>query len=62
VGKRGELLPEGEVLQNDRGAVAEVRSESAEEQQDEADRPRRVGEAGRNVNDRRKYELWRATP
>ena len=58
----GELLPKGDVLQNQRGAAAEGRSESAEEQQDEADHGRRrVGEAGRNVNDRRKYELWRAT-
>jgi hypothetical protein len=62
VGERGELLPKGDFLQNQSGAAAEGRSESAEEQQDEADHGRRrVGEAGRNVNDRTKYELWRAT-
>jgi hypothetical protein len=62
VGERGELLPEGEVLQDQRGAAAEGRSESAEEQQDKADHGRRrVGQGGGIVNDRRKYELWRPT-
>ena len=62
MGEPGELLPEGEILQNKRGAVTEGRLEGAWEQQDEAEHGRlRVGEAGRNVNDRRKFELWRGT-
>ena len=54
---RGELLPEGGVLQGEIDAAAE----GAEKEQEEAGHGWASGDGDRKDNDRRQYEFWRAT-
>lgn len=62
MGERGELLPQGEVLEDQVGAASQGGAEGGKEESDEAEHGRTsVGSGDGEVNDLRWYEFWRTT-